>query len=365
MAVAFDAKATAELAQTTGASPADLTTLTVGAGSNRALLACILATDPAIAISSVVWDPGGAAQALTLVTGAVNTTSRYVGWYGLVNPTSGNKTLRVTFTGGASNFVVDALSFTGVDQSGGATSFPNGAASFATGAANSTIDITSATGDMVVAAHQNGTQAFTTLTGTSIFTNNTLNQINVAAHRDAGAATVTMTASWATGTDNVYKAGTSIKAAGGGVTVNGSALFAGAGLFKSNATVSAITLVLGSSVLDSGLALLDTNADKIYVCSRQPATFTEATSTFALGNKNVGVGSVFGAPAAGTPTGRKVTSVTVSDGSITGNGTVSAWAVVDSINNTLLATGNLSGAKVVTTGQIWTLDPIVIHIPSQ
>jgi hypothetical protein len=163
--------------------------------------------------------------------------------------------------------------------------------------------------------------------------------------------------------------GTTYGGIGFAVTANqsfaGAANFVGAGDFDIVATVSSIGLFVSTIVLDNGLLRLDTNTDKIYVCSQQPASYTEATSTYALGNKNLGVGNVFGAPAAASPNGRKVTSVSVTDGSITGTGTVSAWAVVDSVNSALLASGNLSGAKAVTSGQVWTLDPIIIHLPNQ
>ena len=52
--------------------------------------------------------------------------------------------------------------------------------------------------------------------------------------------------------------------------------------------------VVGDYALDNGLNAIHTYADKIYICSQDPLTFTDATSTYALGNNNFGVGNAFG-----------------------------------------------------------------------
>jgi hypothetical protein len=107
-------------------------------------------------------------------------------------------------------------------------------------------------------------------------------------------------------------------------------------------------------VLDLGLNVLDTEATHLYICSQEPTTYTEASSTYALGNKNFGAGAVFGSPAAGSP-GRKVTSAAVTDGSVTGTGTASHVAVVDGSNTRLLAVTSLSATQGVTSGNTFTL----------
>lgn len=119
-------------------------------------------------------------------------------------------------------------------------------------------------------------------------------------------------------------------------------------------------VVLYPRVLDSGLTTLDTEASHIYVCSQQPVTYTEAVTTYALGSKSFGAGAAFGAPAAGSPDGRQTTSVAVTNGLVTANGTVSHWAVVDVPNTRLLATGELTGGAAVTIGQSWSLDAFTI-----
>jgi hypothetical protein len=116
--------------------------------------------------------------------------------------------------------------------------------------------------------------------------------------------------------------------------------------------------------LDVGLTVLDTESDNIYVCSAEPTTYTEAITTFKLGVKSFTRGTVFGSVGAGSPDGRQVTSVAITDGSVTDPGTVGYWAVVDSTNTRLLARGVLTGGGSVTAGQGFTLAAITIQMPA-
>lgn len=122
---------------------------------------------------------------------------------------------------------------------------------------------------------------------------------------------------------------------------------------------------LGSAVLDGGLSVLDTQSDKIYIVSADPTTYTEAVSTYALGNKNFGAGACFGAPADATPNGRKVSSTAITDGSVTATGTATGWAVVTSGSSRLDANGPLSPSQVVTSGNTFSLDSFDIRIANQ
>ena len=123
--------------------------------------------------------------------------------------------------------------------------------------------------------------------------------------------------------------------------------------------------VVGDYVLDNGLQALDVLASHIYICSQDPTTYTEATSTYALGNKNFGAGVAVGAPAAGSPNGRKVTTVAITDGVVTGTGTASKWAIVDSANSRLLCNGALSAGQAVTSGNTFSLGAFDIRLPNQ
>ena len=121
---------------------------------------------------------------------------------------------------------------------------------------------------------------------------------------------------------------------------------------------------LADRVLDLGLNVLDTEADRIYINNAEPATFSAATTTNALGNKTFSAGGAFGAPTAGTPNGRKVDSTAITDGVVTANGTASHYSVVDFANSRLLAASNLSASQGVTSGNSFSLGSFAIRIPA-
>jgi hypothetical protein len=146
------------------------------------------------------------------------------------------------------------------------------------------------------------------------------------------------------------------------VTLSAVNLVAPLPVFENPAVSLPSSLRLGDRVLDYGLRTLDLEADKIFICNNFPTTYLEATSTYAVGSKHFGQGLVFGAPAAGAPKGRIVTSIAVSDGLATTIGTPQCWAVVDSMNSRLLATGPASGFTTVGVNWSWTLEQIPIHM---
>ena len=118
-----------------------------------------------------------------------------------------------------------------------------------------------------------------------------------------------------------------------------------------------------SWVLDSGLSQLKALATHIYICSAEPTTYAEATSTFALGNKNFGANNALTGPVDRTPNGRKVTTVAVTDGAVTGTGTASRWAIVDSVNSRLLVDNDLAASQAVTAGNVFSLPAFDFGIP--
>jgi hypothetical protein len=122
---------------------------------------------------------------------------------------------------------------------------------------------------------------------------------------------------------------------------------------------------LQDQVLDFGLNVLDTEADVIHITTAEATTYTEALTTYGKGNKDFGAGGAVGSPAAGTPDGRKVTTTAVTDGSVTGDGTVTNWAIVDSGNTRLLAVGTLSSPQAVTNLNTFTLGAFEIRIPGE
>ena len=172
-------------------SPLDDISLTIGSGSNRALIVAITQASTSSTITSVVWDPTGANQALTAIVGKA-AGSRRCDLYGLVNPASGNLTLRVSWSGGSKAFKFCGMAVTNADQTGGATTFRNAtSASDASGPSDPSLAITSATGDMTVDVAQAGSvDTISTPTKTQIWLNTT-GTLDGGGSRAAGAATVT------------------------------------------------------------------------------------------------------------------------------------------------------------------------------
>lgn len=117
---------------------------------------------------------------------------------------------------------------------------------------------------------------------------------------------------------------------------------------------------LNNRVFDNGLSVLDTEANKILVTSQEATTYTEANATYALGNST---SLSIGAPADRSGGGREVTVAAISDGSVTGTGTATHFAIVDTSNSRLLATGSLTASQAVTSGNTFTLGTFTIGIP--
>lgn len=116
-------------------------------------------------------------------------------------------------------------------------------------------------------------------------------------------------------------------------------------------------------VLDAALEKLDTEADRIDITSQEATTYTEATSTYSLGNST---SLAFGAPQNGNSSGRKVTSAAITNASVTATGNATHFAIVDVSNTRLLATGSLGTAQSVTSGNVFNLPAfdITINDPS-
>lgn len=117
---------------------------------------------------------------------------------------------------------------------------------------------------------------------------------------------------------------------------------------------------LADYVLDLALAALDTEGNRLDICSQEPTTYAEATSTYTLGNKT---SLSIGAPADRSPNGRKVTVAAITDGVVTGTATATHWAIVDTVDSRLLATNSLAASQAVTNGNTFTLAAFDIGIP--
>lgn len=117
---------------------------------------------------------------------------------------------------------------------------------------------------------------------------------------------------------------------------------------------------LNDRVFDNGLTVLDTEANAIHVTSQEATVYNDATSTYSLGNST---SLSVGAPADRSGGGREVTVAQITDGSITGTGTATHYAIVDTVNSRVLATGALTASQSVTSGNTFTLASFKIGIP--
>lgn len=117
---------------------------------------------------------------------------------------------------------------------------------------------------------------------------------------------------------------------------------------------------LNDRVLDNGLSILQSEGDRVDICSSEPTTYSAATSSASLGNTT---SITISAPANASPNGRKVTLSAITGASVTGTGTATHYAITDVSESRLLATGALSASQAVTSGNTFSLTASDIRIP--
>lgn len=191
--------------------------MTVGSGSNRALVVGVTCNSATANVpSAVTWDQGGTNQSLSSLGTAIATGDGVskVYLYGIVAPTSGLKTLRVSCSpSGTGEIFVCGVSVAGADQTGGVTTFAH--YNTATGnSATGSVTITSASGNITVEM-TSGPEVMSSPTQTQVFVNNSGSFTSAGASRAAGAATVTHQWTFASAVQWAV-AGIDIVAAGGG-----------------------------------------------------------------------------------------------------------------------------------------------------
>jgi hypothetical protein len=135
--------------------------------------------------------------------------------YGLIAPASGNKTLTISWTGNNEAHAC-AIAFTGVDQTSVAVAFPHGTncQPYHLYRLPTSVTVTSATGNMVVACHEQNVATFSAVNQTSLAIDNTGPNLAVAANYASGAATVTLTGTF-TGSGAWDAIGCDVLASGG------------------------------------------------------------------------------------------------------------------------------------------------------
>jgi hypothetical protein len=84
-------------------------------------------------------------------------------------------------------------------------------------------------------------------------------------------------------------------------------------------------------MLDAALNWVKTNCDHVYVCTSQPTTYAQASSSYKLGGASY---ASVGSPANGSSSGRKVTVAAASSIAITSSGKMQHIALTGSISST-------------------------------
>jgi hypothetical protein len=112
---------------------------------------------------------------------------------------------------------------------------------------------------------------------------------------------------------------------------------------------------LNPRVQDFGLISLKTEADRVHVCTAEPATYADAVAR-SLGSHGVQLSG----PSRVSGTDRKVTVPEIFGGSIAGTGRATHWALVDSASGRLSAAGPLGTPQQVTAGNLFNLPSIDI-----
>lgn len=125
-----------------------------------------------------------------------------------------------------------------------------------------------------------------------------------------------------------------------------------------------MSAIIETIVIDDGLVAAQAAISAIYVCSAEPTTFTEATSSFALGYKDFGAGQAFTGPVPATePIGRKLTSNQIIAGTTLASGTALWWAAVSDTD--LYAHGSLDAPTDMTASLPFSLNAFDIRLANQ
>ncbi len=117
---------------------------------------------------------------------------------------------------------------------------------------------------------------------------------------------------------------------------------------------------LHNDVFDDGLNSIDQNTENLYLLSADPGLIWGNVSTYNLGSKS---DPIIAAPSDRTGGGREIVISAVSDGSVTGTGTATHFALTDDSATKVLVSGTIEATQVVTAGNVFTLTEFAVGIP--
>ena len=115
---------------------------------------------------------------------------------------------------------------------------------------------------------------------------------------------------------------------------------------------------INDEVFDQGLDWADTNGTRLDIVSTDPGLTYATVTGNTLGNKT---SYSVGVTEDGAADGRRVIGQAITDGTVSGTGTATHWAITNG-TDTVVASGALSASQSVTSGNTFTLDAISITI---
>lgn len=113
-------------------------------------------------------------------------------------------------------------------------------------------------------------------------------------------------------------------------------------------------------VYDQALNYLKNNAETVYICSTQPTTFTEASSTYKLADVAVD-SSDFTGPANGDTSGRKITLNQQTGVTVDSSGSAVHLAITDDSASKLLIVTDFT-SQSVTAGNTLTINAFDLEL---
>lgn len=123
---------------------------------------------------------------------------------------------------------------------------------------------------------------------------------------------------------------------------------------------------INDTYLDLAVAGIATGTRNLYICSTEPTTYAQATTTYNGSPDRYSLGSsasiTMGAAANGSVSGRRTIVSAISNGSVTASATAGFWAITDA-SAVLIATGALSAPQAVTLGNTFSLGSFSIEFP--
>lgn len=112
-----------------------------------------------------------------------------------------------------------------------------------------------------------------------------------------------------------------------------------------------------------GLTAVKANTTTLWICSSQPTTYTQASSTYNLGVATPGAGNVLGAPTIDAGTGANIgVNAVASGGAINSGGTAAFWGIGYVSGSVLYAGYSLGSSQAVTAGNTFTTGTATINL---